>query len=315
VRDAASGWPPARQLTRWLPPAAAALTVAAFAVFALRPLVQKPTGQYYQNSLYWVIWYIGLPAVLLGAFGLAALARRTSRALLTWTDHRAEARTWALPLLTALWVIVTVLWRPDINPDQPWASTRLVPFVLPGLILGAVWASAWLGELAGQRGQARTTSGLVASCCAASLLIPAALTNLDLDSHLHARGLAFQRIGAGEPGTVDRLCATIGPDASVVILGAPTADQFAPVSRILCDTPTAVIDHPTAATVDAVISGIQHAGRRPVLLAQDSAELAPYGGGPRKAVSLATTEEARDLTTPPTRTWPVQYTVWMSNPT
>ena len=30
--------------------------------------------QYYQNSLYWVIWYIGIPAVLLGAFGLAILA-------------------------------------------------------------------------------------------------------------------------------------------------------------------------------------------------------------------------------------------------
>jgi hypothetical protein len=315
VRDAARGWPPVRQVTRWLPAAAAALTVAAFAGFALRPLVQRPSGQYDQNSLYWVIWYIGLPAVLLGAFGLAVLVRRTSQALLTWQDPRAEARTWALPLLVALWVIVTVLWRPAIDPGQPWASTRLVPFVLPGLILGAVWASAWLGELTGQHGQARTTSGVVASCCAASLLIPAALTNLDLDRHLSARGMAFLRIGAGEPGTVDRLCAKIGPYASVVILDAPTANQFAPVSRILCDTPTAIIDHPTAATVDAVITGIQHAGRRVVLLAQDSAELAPYGGGPREVVDLATTQEARDLTTPPTRTWPVQYTVWMSNPT
>ena len=130
-----------RTVPHWLPIAAAAATVAIFAVFALRPLVPAKAGHCEQNSLYWVIWYIGLPAVLLGAFGLASLARLCARVLLTWTDPGAEARTWALPLLAALWVIVTVLWRPAISSDQPWASSRLVPFVLPGLILGAVWAS------------------------------------------------------------------------------------------------------------------------------------------------------------------------------
>ena len=132
-----------QRLTSWLPLAAAA-TVAVFAAFAVRPLIGNTPGQYDQNSLYWVIWYIGLPAVLLGAFGLAVLASRGVKSLLTWTDPRATARTWALPLLIALWVIVTVLWRPAISPEQPWAARRLVPFVLPGLILGAIWASAWL---------------------------------------------------------------------------------------------------------------------------------------------------------------------------
>ena len=149
--------PASQRLTSWLPLAAAAATVAVFAAFAVRPLIDKTSGQYDQNSLYWVIWYIGLPAVLLGAFGLAVLASRGLKSLLTWTDPRATARTWALPLLIALWVIVTVLWRPAISPEQPWASRRLVPFVLPGLILGAIWASAWLSNLAahgrGRRGR------------------------------------------------------------------------------------------------------------------------------------------------------------------
>ena len=315
---------PLQHLTRWLPLAAAVVTVAGFAVLALRPLLPHAAGQYDQNSLYWVIWYIGLPAVLLGAFGLAARAGNSVHALFNRTDdasQTAEATTWALPLLVGLWVIATVLWRPAIIPEQPWASSRLVPFVLPGLILGAAWASAWLSELAGQMGQARTTSGVVASCCAVSLLIPAALTNLDLGytsgpgRHFTARGLAFQRIGAGELTAVSRLCTAIGPDASVVIVDPLTAAQFAPVSRGLCDTPTAIIGDPTAATVRTAITGIQHAGRRPVLLARDGAELTPYGGGPRQVVDLQTTQEARDLTTPPTRTWPIQYAVWMSNPT
>jgi hypothetical protein len=305
----------------WLPPAAAALVIAAFAALAVRPLLDH--GRYDQNGLVWVIWYLGLPAVLLAAAGLAVLAGRGAKALLTWTDPGQEARTWALPLLIALWVIITVLWRPAISPEQPWASRRLVPFVLPGLILGAIWASAWLGNLAGQRGRARATSGVVASCCAASLLIPATLTNLDLGSgpdasgsgrHLTANGMAFRRIGPGEVTAVDELCTAIGPDASVVILDSLTADWFAQVARGTCDTPTAILDHPTATTVDAVLAGIERAGRRPVLMAPNQSLLAPYGGGPRQVVNLLTTQEAHDLTAPATRTWPIRYTVWLSNP-
>ncbi len=327
-----------RRATTWLPPAAAALVIAAFAAFAIRPLLTN--GRYDQSGLVWVIWYLGLPAVLLGAAGLAVLASRGVKALLTWTDPGAQARTWALPLLIALWVIVTVLWRPAISPEQPWASRRLVPFVLPGLILGAIWATAWLcslaahgrgnlaggrgwGEVAGQRGRARATSGVVASWCAASLLIPATLTNLDLGSspnasgsgtHLTANGMAFRRIGPGELAAVDGLCTAIGPYASVVILDSLTADRFAQVARGACDTPTAILDHPTAKTVRDVLSGIERAGRKPVLMARDQSLLAPYGGGPRPVVNLLTTQEARDLTAPATRTWPIQYTVWLSNP-
>ena len=321
VRNAVSGWRPAEPVVFWVPVAAAALTVAVFVGFAARPLAQKAAGPYNQNSLYWAVWYIGLPAVLLGVFGLAFLVQRGSRALLTWTDPAAEARAWALPLLIALWVTVTVLWRPAITPDQPWASRRLVPFVLPGLILAAVWASAWLRELAGvgQRGRARVTSAVVAACCAASLLIPATLTNLDLGStgpgrHLSARGMAFRPVGAGQLAAVNGLCAAIGPDASVVILDPLTAGQFAQVTRGMCDTPTAVMDHPTPATVGTVVSGIERIGRHAVLLAQDQSELVPYGGVAQQVVDLVTTQDARTLT-PSARPWPIRYTVWMSQPT
>ncbi len=337
------------RIVRWLPEAAAALTVLVFAGFAVRPLVQTVAGetnptsiayvaelqklaglpvdgrqQYYQDSLYWVIWYIGAPAVLLGAFGLAILARRGLRALITWQDPAQALRVWALPWMITLWVIVTVLLRPAVSPDQPWASRRLVPFVLPGLILGAIWASMWLKERAGQLGRNRVTSGVVASCCVASLLIPTALTNLDIGftagangtpgRHLTAHGMAFRRIGAGELAAISKLCADIGPDASVLILDSLTADRFAQLVRGMCGTPAAVLDQVTPSTVTAVVTGIEGAGRRPVLLAQQAAELDPYGGMPREVVNLLTTQEAHNLTTPPTRTWLIHYTVWMSTP-
>ena len=128
---------------------------------------------------------------------------------------------------------------------------RLVPFVLPGLILAAIWAATWLKDQAAQLGRTRATATIVASCCVASLLIPTALTTLDLgvtSPGLTAHGMAFRKIGTGELTAVDNLCAAIGPNASVVILDSLTADRFAQLVRGMCGNPAAVIDHRPAPT-------------------------------------------------------------------
>jgi len=219
--------------------------------------------------------------------------------------------------MIAIWVIVTVLWRPAVAPDQPWASRRLVPFVLPGLILAAIWAATWLKDQAAQLGRTRLTEGIVASCCVASLVIPTALTTLDLgvtkQSGLTAHGMAFRKIGAGELAAVNGLCAAIGPNASVVILDSLTADRFAQVIRGICGDPAAVLTSPTKARTGHVVLGIQGVGRRPILLAQQPAELIGWGVPPREVVNLLTTQEAHNLTSPPTRTWLIHYTVWLTD--
>ncbi|MGH3184540.1 MAG: hypothetical protein ACRDOE_21915, partial [Streptosporangiaceae bacterium] len=159
-------------------------------------------------------------------------------------------------------------------------------------------------------------AAVVASCCVASLLIPTALSTLDLGftPRLTAHGMAFRRIGAGELAAVDGLCAAIGPDASVVILDSLTADRFAQVIRGMCGTPAAVLQKATPQTVNAVVQGIEGVGRHPVLLAGQESELTVYGAAPREVVNLLTTQEAHNLTSPPTRTWLIHYTVWMSRP-
>jgi hypothetical protein len=254
--------------------------------------------------------------VLLGTAGLAGLTRRGVRALLTWKDPDGTVRIWALPLMIALWVLVTVLWRPAVSPDQPWASRRLVPFVIPGLILGAIWASRWLKNRATQLEAGRVTAGAAATCCVVALAAPTVWTTfgVSLTPRPTAHGMAFKRIGGGETNAVMKMCREIGPDASVVILDQLTADRFAQIARGICGMPTAVIDHPTTASVGAAVTGIRSAGRRPVLLAQDAPELTPYGGAATEIVNLLTTQEAHLLNGPPGRTWGIHYTVWMSAP-
>ncbi len=179
-----------------LPNAAAVLAFAVIAGFAVRPYVQtvhanlnaptraamamwqradglpiQPTRLYYEISLHWVFWYIGVPAVLLGTLGAALLARRCLR---------GRAPLWTLPLITFSWTIVATLYRPAIVPDQPWASRRLVPAVLPGFILLAVWAAAWLHEWLRERGYGRGGRTAAVAVCAAALLLPAAKTTLGL---------------------------------------------------------------------------------------------------------------------------------------
>jgi hypothetical protein len=100
----------------------------------------------------------------------------------------------------------------------------------------------------------------------------------------------------------------------VVILDSLTADRFAQVIRGICDTPAAVLTNPSKAKTSAVVQGIEGVGRHPVLLAQQEAELTAYGGTPREVVNLLTTQEAHNLISPPTRTWLIHYTVWMSEP-
>jgi hypothetical protein len=337
---------PLPSLAQVLPWVAAALPVAALIGFAIRPYVQIVRGetnpliisyivglqriahlaqdghrQYYEDTLYWVVWYLGVPAVLLAVAGLAMLSRRCLRALLTWQDRTGAVRTWALPLMIIGWGTLTVLYDPAIVPDQPWASRRLVPVVLPGLIAAGVWVSSRLKSRAEELGASRLTAVAVASCCVLALAIPAAvttagvgLTSASQGRHPTVRGLGFKRTSTGETAAVSGLCAAIGSDASVVIVDTVTADEFSQVVRGMCDTPTGRMDGASAGEIQRVVAAIERAGRHPVLLASSTSRLSGFGGTPREVLNLQTTQDQHLLTSPPTTTWPIHYTVWLTAP-
>jgi len=320
--------------------------VAALIGFAVRPYVQVVRGetnpviisyiaglqriahlapdghrQYYEDTLYWVIWYVGLPALLLGVVGLAMLALRCSRALLSWRDPAGAARTWALPLMIIGWGTLAVLWDPATVPDQPSASRRLVPVVLPGLIVVGVWVSSRLKARAEELGAGQVTAGAVATCCVLALAIPAGFTTLGVGvtsvsqgRQLTSDGLAFHRTSGGEIGAVNALCSAIGTDASVVIVDRVVADGFSQVVRGMCDTPTGRMDGASAFAIQQVIGAIERNGRHPVLLGASRSQVTGFGGIPRVAVDLLTTQDQHLLTTPPTTTWPIRFTVWLAAP-
>ncbi len=342
----AGGKPSAPQWLRargrnWLTTAAAALPILAVIAFTVRPYVQvvRATGTsafeatiagyqlaagqpidpgrlYYEISMDWVFWYIGVPAVIFGAIGAAILLRRALR---------GGIPVWTLPLLVFSWAIVSTLYRPAITPDQPWASRRLVPAVLPGFILLAVWAVSWGSGWLRKRQIAPVVRGAVVAICAAALVLPATITTFGLHVErggpvgvrLTADGLAMKRTYQGEILTVDRLCAALPAKSSVIFIingGSKAGNELAEVVRGMCDKPSAIWLSSNLHPVRALIKGVYRAGRRPVLMAGFANILKPFGGPLRHIVWLRTQEDGSVLTTPPTDTQPFNLSVWMSEP-
>jgi hypothetical protein len=323
---------------RWLPNGIAVLACVVIAGFAVRPYVQTlraptdsvtksvmarfqrgnhlpvdPTRTYAERSLHWVFWYIGLPAVVLAVIGVAVLSRKCLRGL---------APAWTLPLVVFAWAIVTFLYRPAITPDQPWGSRRLVPSVLPGFILLAVWATGWLVARLRRMGVGRVIQAALAACLVVLLVAPAVITTFGLRLRsggpvgvkVAAVGLAFKTSYQGEVGAVNGVCAAIPRGSSVLFISSDIAGPLAQVVRGMCGVPVADVIHPHPAAIEKDVQSIVRAGGRPVLLASSRSQLAGFGGSIRRIMALHTTWDAHTLTSPPLDPWPVSFTVWMSEP-
>jgi hypothetical protein len=318
------------------------------AVASLQRLEQLPVDglrQYYESSLYWVVWYLGVPAVLLACAGAAVLGRRTVEAVL---DGRSAvswraARLWMLPLLIIFWSVAAVLWDPAVVPWQPLGSHRLAAVVLPGLVLLAVQSSSWLTSRASQLGASRAAVVLAGACCVLAMAIPPLVTTLnpglaaqpsvgryssgisELVSRVRLRGAGASATYGGSLATVSSLCASIGPSASVLFVSSSTAGTFGSAVLELCGQPVAWVapgsssppggsPGASAAVLEEAVRSIELAGRRPVLLGSSASSVSVAGGVPRLVVSLRTAGDAEDLTGAPSGTWPVTYSVWLAAP-
>jgi hypothetical protein len=313
------------------------------AVAALQRLERVPVDglrQYYESSLAWTAWYLGVPALLLACAGAAALGRRSVRAAL---EGRSAAgvlfpvvRLWGLPLLITAWSVVTVLWDPAVVPWQPAASRRLVPVVLPGLVLLAVWMSSWLASRASALGASRTAIAGAAACCVLALAIPTVVTTLNpglaaepsvgryssgvskLVSRVRLRGVGSSATYGGSVAAAAALCASIGQSASVLLVDSSTAATFAPAVRGLCGQPAALAvlgsSASSVAELDQAVNSIERTGRRPVLLGPTRSSVSLPGTASRQVVSLRTSGDAESLTGAPAGTWPVTYSLWLAVP-
>lgn len=294
---------------RWLPAAAAALPLLVLAGAAGRVIIAPPgidRQDYAGHSLEWIAWWLGAPIVLAAAIGASLLAFRVLR------NRQPE---WVLPLMIFGWAIVVFLVRPAITPDMPWASRRLVTAVLPGCILLAAWAAAWATQQLRERGFAGTPAKMFAGCCVIVLVaLPAWFAfRPHLDSAgMSLRGLAVKYTYQGEVAAMDKLCAAIPSDATVVVINNWTANRMLENIRGDCGVPTARLDNATVPLVKQVISAIEATGRRAVVLSSYQEQVSSYPGGTTTQVmDLHARVDAYNMNGAPDWTGSQWFSVWM----
>jgi hypothetical protein len=317
-------WAPVR-VPSWVATAAGAVLASVLVAIGLRPWwhlgigvgkgtdvfiagLQRAQGlpvrgdrNYSEQSLHWVAWYAGWPALVLAAAAAVVLVRQS---LLRRTDllGRPAAR-WmlgiGLPFVSAL----SVLWTPGITPDHPWADRRLVPTVLPVVTLLAVWSVA----VAVRRwSRPALAVGLIV------LLVP---------PFVGSRHLAPTRTEAGEPAAVDTACAGFAPGEVALMVDARARQEWTSVLREACDLPAFSVpgdgtdDVATPAQVADVAARVRAAGGVPVLVAQSGDPLPGLTGKlPRRIVDLETAEHERLLLSVPTGLTPLSVELWRADP-
>jgi hypothetical protein len=311
---------------RWahrMPVLAAGAVVGAAVVFAVRPLLQTvrrpnaaagmigalqqrqglardPTRTYDERALQWVGWWLGWPLLALAVAGLALAVCRRLNAPRSGQPPAAYDPAPFLMVLSAASLIV--LWKPSITPDHPWADRRLVPVVLPGLVLCAGWLLAQLpGWLSGRlRRRAPPTAVLLGTV----LLAPIALATAPL------LGTATEQ---GEVAAVSRLCAQLGRHAAVVVTGSRGHNELPQTVRGLCGLPVAVVgDAQLATTLPRVRGAMARSGRQLAVLAMTPAPLRAAGLAPVQVTALRTHEDDRLLVRRPKTDVPLTVDIWLA---
>jgi hypothetical protein len=317
-------WAPSR-LPAWAGTAAGAVVAVVLIAFGLRPLwrtgvgvgagadrfiagLQRAQGlpvqgtrNYSEQSVHWVAWYAGWPALVLAAVAAVVLVRQS---VLRRTDllGRPAAR-WVLGLGLPFVSALSVLWSPGITPDHPWADRRLVPTVLPVVTLLAVWSVA----VAVRRwGRPALAVGLVV------LLVP---------PYLGSRHLAPTRTEQGEPAAVETACAAFAPGEVALMVDARARQEWTAVLREACAVPAFGVpgsgtdDVATPAQVADVVARVRAAGGVPVLVAQSGEPLPKLARAPqRQIVDLDTQENQRLLLSVPTGLTPLSVELWRADP-
>jgi uncharacterized membrane protein YozB (DUF420 family) len=287
-----------------------------YAVQVLQQAAGQPldaTRSYDEQTVTWVSWYLGWPAVLLGFAGLALLARRA-------VAGRDPART----VLVAVVAVAAVfpLVRVSITPDQIWAVRRLVPATFPGLLVAGACALAALAGRWGARARVRggrsggpgsrhgrgPTAPAPVLRTAAAVGIGTAVALTPVLTWGSVAGVVELRGRDVQAHAVCDALADAGVQRVVWVHSSPF--RYLATLRVICDVEVVETLTPPSVTDLAAVAAAW--GEGPVAVASfDPADL-PWATAPTESVGgVLSTTLGRTLTGPPTTIDETWSEVWI----
>jgi hypothetical protein len=248
---------------------AAVVLVAGFALLASRPLWQQTHGAtrnlnlenmqrvsvttvdgtrlYNEQSVNWQAMYFGWPTVLLAVAGYAVLVVALVR-----------RRNYPLVGTLSMGLIMSglYLWNCEIVADQPWASRRFVPVVMPLLLVAA--AAALRALWSWQRGlEWARVLAIVGGVL--MVVVPLSIT-LPVLSLREEQGQQVQ---------LAAICAAVGEHGAVVELDRKTKQGYGQAIRAYCGVPTIAVVAATPPQLASIRTAVAAHGRTMFTLTQE----------------------------------------------
>lgn len=204
------------------------------------------TRTYNEQTVHWLALYVGWPTLVAAVLGYAWMLVRLIR-----------ARRYELAGVLALGLSMSALylWTSQIAPDQPWASRRYVPVVLPLALVAAGFGFRALWRVRRWRIVVRT---LVVAALGYGLAFTAATTY----TMRHVRDEYPQRT------QLTALCRGIGSDGAVLMLDEDVIFGYGQSLRSFCNVPTIGLVDATPEQIRSVNSSVIAHGRHLFVLAQ-----------------------------------------------
>ena len=176
------------------------------------------TRRYWEMSMHWLAWYLGVGGLAIGVAGWAWATREA---------FMGRLRRMVPFLLAFSIVTVAFLWRPANTPDHLWMMRRFLTIAIPGLILLAVvvvqHVTPILRDRWGQAVSVATTTAL-----AAVILVPPAMFTAPLIRSTTQVGMY---------GVTRDICAALGEDAAVLVVSKRLRSVYEPALRAFCEIP------------------------------------------------------------------------------
>lgn len=209
----------------------------------LQGLPLDGSRRYWEMSMQWQAWYLGVVGLAIGVAGWAWTAREVAV---------GKMRRVAPFLFMFSVVTVAFLLRPANTPDHLWMMRRFLSITIPGFILlGFVGVESWLPIVKARWGS--TTRSVVGLALTLVMLVPPAL---------FAAPLARSTTQVGMYGVTTEVCATLGSDAAVLVISERLKAVYEPALRSFCEIPAAGSGElPTLETLEVVSNRWAASGR------------------------------------------------------
>ena len=209
----------------------------------LQGLALDGTRRYWEMSMNWLSWYLGIGGLAIGVGGWA------------WVTREAFVGRMkrAVPFLFAFSIVtVAFLWRPANTPDHLWMMRRFVTLTIPGFVLMAFVLVQHLLPVLRDRWNRTVTISVTAMMTAVVLVPPAIFT----------APLIRSTTQVGMYGITQDVCTALGDDAAVLVVSNQLRLVYEPALRAFCDLPVSGISgQPTAEALDEISDQWSDEGR------------------------------------------------------